>query len=85
MHSTVTHMTYLSPVLQMNEVNEDDECYDFRRERHLVHRTHLYYLDYDYTPDLENDVTLVAQLRSVRLRPVECRATLCVLYNLSWD
>ena len=48
---------------QVDDMNEDDECYDFRRERHLVHRTHLYYLDYDYTPNAESDVTLVAQLR----------------------
>jgi hypothetical protein len=26
----------------------DDDCYDFHRERELVHRTHLYYLDYSY-------------------------------------
>lgn len=26
----------------------DDDCYDFRRERELEHRTHLYYLDYSY-------------------------------------
>lgn len=57
----------------MSALNEDDECYDFRRERILVHRTHLYYLDYDYQPT-EWDVTLVAQLSMDRLQMLE---TIC--------
>lgn len=36
----------------------------------MVHRTHLYYLDYDYTPE-EYDVTLVAQLSMDRLQMLE--------------
>ncbi|XP_076450091.1 xylosyl- and glucuronyltransferase LARGE1-like [Babylonia areolata] len=52
----------------------DDDCYDFRRERDLVHRTHLYYLDYSYEPQ-DDDVTLVAQLSMDRLQMLEmiCR------------
>ncbi|XP_071099912.1 xylosyl- and glucuronyltransferase LARGE1-like [Haliotis cracherodii] len=50
--------------------NEDDECYDFRRERVLVHRTHLYYLNYNYQY-MEDDVTLVAQLSMDRLQMLE--------------
>lgn len=52
---------------QINAISEDDECYDFRRERVIVHRTHLYYLDYRYKP-VEWDVTLVAQLSMDRLQ-----------------
>ncbi|XP_062582087.1 xylosyl- and glucuronyltransferase LARGE1-like [Saccostrea cucullata] len=55
---------------ETNTLSEDDECYDFRRERALVHRTHLYYLDYDYAPS-EYDVTLVAQLSMDRLQMLE--------------
>ncbi|KAL8614335.1 Xylosyl- and glucuronyltransferase large1 [Nucella lapillus] len=52
----------------------DDDCYDFRRERDLVHRTHLYYLDYSYQAQ-EDDVMLVAQLSMDRLQMLEmiCR------------
>ena len=58
---------------QLSALNEDDECYDFRRERVLVHRTHLYYLDFHYIPQ-EHDVTLVAQLSMDRLQMLE---TIC--------
>lgn len=58
---------------QLNAINEDDECYDFRREQVIIHRTHLYYLDYDYQPT-EYDVTLVAQLSMDRLQMLE---TIC--------
>uniref|UniRef100_A0A9J7ZZQ3 LARGE xylosyl- and glucuronyltransferase 2 n=1 Tax=Cyprinus carpio carpio TaxID=630221 RepID=A0A9J7ZZQ3_CYPCA len=47
----------------LEELDEDDQCYDFRRERIMVHRVHLYFLQYEYTPtDDGTDVTLVAQL-----------------------
>lgn len=59
----------------MNSINEDDECYDFRRERLVVHRTHLYYVEYDYGTDGRDDVTLVAQLSMDRLQMLEM---LCV-------
>lgn len=45
------------------ELDEDDPCYEFRRERFTVHRTHLYFLHYEYEPSADQtDVTLVAQL-----------------------
>nr|KAG5699408.1 hypothetical protein BaRGS_016254 [Batillaria attramentaria] len=58
----------------LGELTEDDDCYDFRRERELVHRTHLYYMDYHYEPE-GDDVTLVAQLSMDRLQMLEmiCR------------
>ena len=52
---------------QINALTEDDECYDFRRERLLVHRTHLYYIEYHHHPT-PDDVTLVAQLSMDRLQ-----------------
>ncbi|CAI9725108.1 LARGE xylosyl- and glucuronyltransferase 1-like [Octopus vulgaris] len=58
---------------QLSAINEDDECYDFRREQIIIHRTHLYYLDYDYQPT-DFDVTLVAQLSMDRLQMLE---TIC--------
>lgn len=58
----------------LGELTEDDDCYDFRREREMVHRTHLYYMDYKYEPQAD-DVTLVAQLSMDRLQMLEmiCR------------
>ncbi|KAM5170731.1 xylosyl- and glucuronyltransferase LARGE1 isoform 2-T2 [Mantella aurantiaca] len=57
---------------QLSELDEDDLCYEFRRERFTVHRTHLYFLHYEYepTPD-DTDVTLVAQLSMDRLQMLE--------------
>ncbi|XP_047437058.1 xylosyl- and glucuronyltransferase LARGE2s [Mugil cephalus] len=56
----------------LEELDEDDQCYDFRRERLTVHRVHLYFLQYDYTPtDDDTDVTLVAQLSMDRLQMLE--------------
>ncbi|XP_041366032.1 LARGE xylosyl- and glucuronyltransferase 1-like [Gigantopelta aegis] len=55
---------------QISSISEDDECYDFRRERVLVHRTHLFYLDYSHQPS-DDDVTLVAQLSMDRLQMLE--------------
>ncbi|PVD33722.1 hypothetical protein C0Q70_04982 [Pomacea canaliculata] len=54
----------------LGELTEDDDCYDFRSERELVHRTHLYYMDYRYEP-APDDVTLVAQLSLDRLQMLE--------------
>ena len=62
------------PLFQIQKLNEDDECYDFRRERLVVHRTHLYYLDYEYNGGggvEDGDVTLVAQLSMDRLQMLE--------------
>ncbi|CAK6982571.1 LARGE xylosyl- and glucuronyltransferase 2 isoform X1 [Scomber scombrus] len=56
----------------LEELDEDDQCYDFRRERLTVHRVHLYFLQYDYTPSEDGtDVTLVAQLSMDRLQMLE--------------
>lgn len=61
---------------ELNSISEDDECYDFRRERLIVHRTHLYYIEYDYSLKTRaDDVTLVAQLSTDRLQMLE---TLCI-------
>ncbi|PIK41698.1 putative glycosyltransferase-like protein LARGE1-like [Apostichopus japonicus] len=51
---------------QLDNLDEEDICYEFRREKILLHRSHLYYLDYNYTTE-PNDVTLVAQLSIDRL------------------
>lgn len=58
---------------QLSSINEDDECYDFRRAHVTVFRTHLYYLEYIYEP-VDDDVTLVAQLSMDRLQMLE---TIC--------
>ncbi|XP_027006897.1 xylosyl- and glucuronyltransferase LARGE1 isoform X1 [Tachysurus fulvidraco] len=54
------------------ELDEDDPCYEFRRERFTVHRTHLYFLHYEYEASADQtDVTLVAQLSMDRLQMLE--------------
>ncbi|CAL1265883.1 unnamed protein product [Larinioides sclopetarius] len=59
-------------LFKLNAIDEDDSCYEFRRARVVKHRTHLYYIEYDYEPSPEgNDVTLVAQLSMDRLQMVE--------------
>ncbi|XP_027899735.1 xylosyl- and glucuronyltransferase LARGE1 isoform X1 [Xiphophorus couchianus] len=56
----------------LSELDEDDPCYEFRRERFTVHRTHLYFLHYEYEPSSDqSDVTLVAQLSMDRLQMLE--------------
>lgn len=56
----------------LEELDEDDQCYDFRRERVMLHRIHLFFLKYDYTPTTDGaDVTLVAQLSMDRLQMLE--------------
>ncbi|KAG7333046.1 hypothetical protein KOW79_003181 [Hemibagrus wyckioides] len=56
----------------LEELDEDDQCYDFRRERIMVHRVHLYFLEYEYTStEDDTDVTLVAQLSMDRLQMLE--------------
>ncbi|KAM6942938.1 xylosyl- and glucuronyltransferase LARGE2s isoform 1-T2 [Xenentodon cancila] len=56
----------------LEELDEDDQCYDFRRERLTIHRVHLYFLQYEYTPTEDDaDVTLVAQLSMDRLQMLE--------------
>ncbi|CAH1786754.1 unnamed protein product [Owenia fusiformis] len=58
---------------EVTSLEQEDECYDFRRESKLQHRTHLYYIDYEYTPVVD-DITLVAQLSMDRLQMLE---TIC--------
>ncbi|CAH2325901.1 LARGE xylosyl- and glucuronyltransferase 2 [Pelobates cultripes] len=56
-------------------LDEEDPCYDFRRERLASHRVHLSFLPH-YTASTDpNDVTLVAQLSMDRLQMLEliCR------------
>lgn len=54
------------------QLNEEDPCYEFRRASVNRHRTHLYFLDYDFEPSTDGgDVTLVAQLSMDRLQMVE--------------
>ncbi|XP_075871060.1 xylosyl- and glucuronyltransferase LARGE2s [Nelusetta ayraudi] len=56
----------------LEQLDEDDQCYDFRRERLAVHRLHLYFLQYEYEAvGQEHDVTLVAQLSMDRLQMLE--------------
>ncbi|XP_043963504.1 LARGE xylosyl- and glucuronyltransferase 1 isoform X1 [Gambusia affinis] len=56
----------------LSELDEDDPCYEFRRERFTVHRTHLYFLHYEYESSSDqSDVTLVAQLSMDRLQMLE--------------
>ncbi|TMS13591.1 xylosyl- and glucuronyltransferase LARGE2s [Larimichthys crocea] len=56
----------------LEDLDEDDQCYDFRRERLTVHRVHLYFLQYEYVPaEDDTDVTLVAQLSMDRLQMLE--------------
>lgn len=30
-------------------MDNEDACFEFRQERDLMYRTHLYYLDYDFS------------------------------------
>ncbi|XP_071414529.1 xylosyl- and glucuronyltransferase LARGE2 isoform X1 [Pithys albifrons albifrons] len=56
----------------LEELDEDDPCYDFRQQHLTQHRIHLFFLQYDFLA-LPNptDVTLVAQLSMDRLQMLE--------------
>ncbi|XP_064920709.1 xylosyl- and glucuronyltransferase LARGE2 isoform X2 [Columba livia] len=56
----------------LEELDEDDPCYDFRRQHLVQHRVHLFFLQYEFLahPD-PTDVTLVAQLSMDRLQMLE--------------
>ncbi|NP_001089877.1 LARGE xylosyl- and glucuronyltransferase 2-B precursor [Xenopus laevis] len=59
----------------LSQLDEEDPCYDFRRESLASHRVHLSFLPHlTPTPD-PSDVTLVAQLSMDRLQMLEliCR------------
>lgn len=47
----------------LEELDEDDPCYDFRQQHLIQHRIHLFFLQYEFLafPN-PTDVTLVAQL-----------------------
>lgn len=59
----------------LEELDEEDVCYDFRRERLASHRVHLSFLPHQTLPEDPTDVTLVAQLSMDRLQMLEliCR------------
>ncbi|XP_072278145.1 xylosyl- and glucuronyltransferase LARGE2 [Pyxicephalus adspersus] len=59
----------------LEQLDEEDVCYDFRRERLASHRVHLSFLPHQIPPEDPNDVTLVAQLSMDRLQMLEliCR------------
>nr|XP_020654253.1 LARGE xylosyl- and glucuronyltransferase 2 [Pogona vitticeps] len=56
----------------LEELDEDDPCYDFRRQSLIQHRVHLFFLQYDFpASNNDADVTLVAQLSMDRLQMLE--------------
>ncbi|KAM3919319.1 LOW QUALITY PROTEIN: xylosyl- and glucuronyltransferase LARGE2 [Leptodactylus fuscus] len=59
----------------LEDLDEEDVCYDFRRERLASHRVHLSFLPHQTLAEDPNDVTLVAQLSMDRLQMLEliCR------------
>ncbi|KAG8438395.1 hypothetical protein GDO86_008903 [Hymenochirus boettgeri] len=59
----------------LSKLDEEDPCYDFRRESLASHRVHLSFLPHQTPPADPYDVTLVAQLSMDRLQMLEliCR------------
>ncbi|XP_044292517.1 LARGE xylosyl- and glucuronyltransferase 2 [Varanus komodoensis] len=56
----------------LEELDEDDPCYDFRRQNLIQHRVHLFFLEYDFPALVDaTDVTLIAQLSMDRLQMLE--------------
>ncbi|KAH0620760.1 hypothetical protein JD844_021502 [Phrynosoma platyrhinos] len=56
----------------LEELDEDDPCYDFRRQSLIQHRVHLFFFQYDFpAPTDATDVTLIAQLSMDRLQMLE--------------
>ncbi|NWH75918.1 LARG2 glucuronyltransferase, partial [Piaya cayana] len=56
----------------LEELDEDDPCYDFRRQHLTQHRIHLFFLQYEFLAFTDpTDVTLVAQLSMDRLQMLE--------------
>lgn len=57
---------------QIKVEDEDEPCYEFNSAQSIEHRTHLYYIEFNYEPSPDgNDVTLVAQLSMDRSQMVE--------------
>lgn len=40
-----------------SNADNEDICYEFKQEQDLIHRTHLYYMDYDFSPVSIQSVT----------------------------
>ncbi|XP_059578767.1 xylosyl- and glucuronyltransferase LARGE2 isoform X2 [Alligator mississippiensis] len=56
----------------LEDLDEDDSCYDFRRQHLTQHRIHLFFLQYEFMALSDPvDVTLVAQLSMDRLQMLE--------------
>ncbi|XP_033371085.1 LARGE xylosyl- and glucuronyltransferase 2 isoform X2 [Parus major] len=56
----------------LEELDEDDPCYDFRQQHLMQHRIHLFFLQYEFLAfPSPTDVTLVAQLSMDRLQMLE--------------
>ncbi|XP_020899478.1 LARGE xylosyl- and glucuronyltransferase 2 [Exaiptasia diaphana] len=75
-HNNTLSSSEIGVVTKVPGVDSEDPCYDFKQQHFITHRTHLYYLSYDFnTPVGDYDVTLVAQLSMDRLQMVEalCR------------
>ena len=47
---SVYHDLHLIILLQIPRTDNEDVCYEFKQEQNLVHRTHLYYMEFSYTP-----------------------------------
>lgn len=63
---------------QISLLNDDDECYDFRRERLISHRTHPYYLAINIPQTIsDDDITFVAHLSMDRLQVGLVNVTSC--------
>ncbi|XP_028650177.1 xylosyl- and glucuronyltransferase LARGE2s isoform X1 [Erpetoichthys calabaricus] len=57
---------------KLEALSEDDKCYDFYRQRIIIHRMHPFFLPYSIsTPSNSMDVTLVAHLSIDRLQMLE--------------
>ncbi|KAM9080984.1 xylosyl- and glucuronyltransferase LARGE2 isoform 2-T2 [Megaptera novaeangliae] len=57
------------------QLDEEDACFEFRRQQLTVHRVHITFLPHKPPPPQPHDVTLVAQLSMDRLQMLEalCR------------
>ncbi|XP_065647225.1 xylosyl- and glucuronyltransferase LARGE2s isoform X2 [Hydra vulgaris] len=49
------------------KLSDNDQCYDIKIEQSTTRRVHLYYMDYDYKPEV-GDVTLMTHLSMDRIQ-----------------
>ncbi len=64
--------THKSHGQNKGDAQPPDPCFDFRGEAQVVHRTHPFYIGYEYLRAADdNDVTLVTQLSMDRLQILE--------------